>query len=99
HIRRGSSLGLILRLALVLRVIHASSNAVSKTTRVSGSNDPLPIPSMFPLHDSRLLGNNVFEPPPENSRIFGITWKFAHLSKPRGEASVSWNLSCTVRPR
>jgi hypothetical protein len=34
-----------------LRVIHASSKAVSKITRVSGSNDPLPIPSMFPLHD------------------------------------------------
>jgi hypothetical protein len=23
-----------------------------------------------------LLGNNVFEPSPESSRIFGITWRF-----------------------
>jgi hypothetical protein len=34
---------------LVLRVIHASSKAVSSTTRVSGSKDPLPVPSIFPL--------------------------------------------------
>jgi hypothetical protein len=34
-----------------LRVIHASSKAVSRMTRVSGSKDPLPIPSMFPPFD------------------------------------------------
>src|SRR5262249_26080021 len=72
-------LGLILLLPLVLRVIHASSKAVSKTTRVSGSKDPLPIPSMFPLHDLR-LGNNVFEPPLESSRIFEITRQFARVA-------------------
>src|SRR6185295_19197614 len=47
-------------LPLFLSVIHASSNAVSRITRVSGSNDPLPVPSMFPPYDPRLLGNNVF---------------------------------------
>jgi hypothetical protein len=34
-----------------LRVIHASSKAVSRITRVSGSKDPLPIPSMFPPYN------------------------------------------------
>src|SRR5262249_48592871 len=38
----------------------ASSNAVSRILRVSGSKDPLPIPSMFPLRkhlvDKGLLG-------------------------------------------
>src|SRR5262252_7301445 len=27
-----------------------------------------------PSPRSRLLGNNVFEPPPESGRIFGVTW-------------------------
>jgi hypothetical protein len=29
-----------------------------------------------PSPRSSLLGNNVFEPPPESSRIFRITWRF-----------------------
>src|SRR5215813_10574998 len=46
-------------LPLLLRVIHASSKAVSRITRVSGSKDPLPIPSMFPPYD-RGCQDNVF---------------------------------------
>jgi hypothetical protein len=41
----------MLALPLDLRVIHASSKAVSRITRVSGSKDPLPIPSMFLPYD------------------------------------------------
>src|SRR5262245_41145255 len=33
-----------------------------------------------PSPRSRLLGNNVFELPPRNSRIFGITGKFARVA-------------------
>src|SRR5262249_38375268 len=49
----------MLALPLFLRVIHASSKAVSRITRVSGSKDPLPIPSMFPPYD-RGCQDNVF---------------------------------------
>src|SRR5262245_34985226 len=36
-----------------------------------------------PSPRSRLLGNNVFEPPPESSRIFGITWPVKTRSRRR----------------
>src|SRR6516164_1336118 len=63
-------------LPLLLRVIHASSKAVSRITRVSGSKDPLPIPSMFPPYDRGCQEQLLLEPSPESSRIFGITWRF-----------------------
>src|SRR5438132_14377439 len=45
--QRASSSGLMLSWPLVLRVIHASSKAVSTITRVLGSKEPLPKPCMF----------------------------------------------------
>src|SRR5262245_3433828 len=53
----------MLALPLVLRVIHASSKAVSRITRVSGSKDPLPIPSMLPPYDRGCEEQRLLEPP------------------------------------
>src|SRR5215813_3585403 len=75
HIRRASSSGLMVALPLLLRVIHASSKAVSRITRVSGAKDPLPIPSMFPPNDRGCQEQDLLEPPTESSRIFEITWR------------------------
>src|SRR5215813_7969325 len=76
QIRRASSSGLMVALPLLLRVIHASSKAVSRITRVSGSKDPLPIPSMFPPYDRGCQEQDLLELPTESSRIFRITSQF-----------------------
>src|SRR5262245_46708373 len=59
QIRRASSSGLMVALPLLLRVIHASSKAVSRITRVSESKDQLPIPSMFPPY-IEVARNKIF---------------------------------------
>src|SRR5437588_868116 len=77
-----------LELPLLLRVIHASSKAVSRITRVSGSKDPLPISSMFPPYDRGCQERGLLEPAPERSRMFGSNLAFSgDLFKLRSQKS------------
>ena len=62
--------------AVTLRVIHASSKAVSRITRVSGSKDPLPIPACSLPTIEVARKQRVLKSLPESSRIFGINWNF-----------------------
>src|SRR5262245_30422807 len=70
-------------LPLLLRVIHASSKAVSRITRVSGSKDPLPIPSMFPPYNRGCQEQDLLEPPQKVVGFLELTGTSGDYSKSR----------------